>query len=470
MLLYAAYGFWSMPNFGSPTDEFTQLAIGMENARFIAGNSEIKKIADHQFFGPIIETPLYLLEQLVYTQDISVKLYLRHSAIFLLFLLGLWVFFKLIKRLTAHEPAAFLGTAALACNPRLFAHAHYNTKDTAFLCFVIFALYLFVKFLQTKEIKPLLFAAIWIGLATSIRLAGAFIGLACLSTLVLAIKNNSKIYFYFVGLSIFSFILAFPYLWVHPFEGILDLLGYTSKNPYPWDVLFAGQMLSKGEGLWYYVPLSLGITISIPVLILFLIYLIRSVKSILKNRFTHEQILLFQVFTLPILYFIFTSPVFYNMGRHTQFMLIPIYIGAATVIAAIWKNAMAKWASVGFLALSFLALPAYQGNEMVYFNGIKSLWKPYSFEMDYWTISTKNALDDLLEDNEEVKVYTFDAASQNSLNMMPAKDRKRISFTSKDSADYELDFFRDVPLKPTEKTNKSYGAKQEPYLLVNRLK
>ena len=74
LLIYTVYGFWCMPSFGSPTDEFTQRAIGTENARFIAGHSSLEKLSEHQFFGPIVETPLYLLEQLIYTQDISTKI------------------------------------------------------------------------------------------------------------------------------------------------------------------------------------------------------------------------------------------------------------------------------------------------------------------------------------------------------------------------------------------------------------
>ena len=470
LFIYTVYGFWCMPSFGSPTDEFTQRAIGTENARFIAGHSSVEKLSEHQFFGPIVETPLYLLEQLIYTKDISTKIYLRHSVLFALFISALVVFFKLLKGLTKNDGASFFITLVFACNPRLFAHAHYNSKDTAFLCLLLFGLYCFVQFIQHKNFTSLLLAAVWLGAATSIRLAGAFILMACISTLAFSLKSYGKPILYFCVLSLLAFIASFPYLWVHPLEGIGQLITYTTQNPYPWEVLFAGKTHLAGAGLWYYVPLSLALSSAIVVLALFLIFFIRALRSIARKNFSIEQLLILQLFALPLLYFMITQPVFYNMGRHTQFMLIPIYLGAGMVLSAVWSNKIAKNTVLGIIALTCLALPVHKGNEMVYFNGIKSLWKPYSFELDYWTLSAKRAMQDLLKEENTVSLYCFDNAVENSLDMLPPAERERIKMNTKDSANFELVFFRETPLQANEKTIFAYGSKNEPYLLVNRLR
>lgn len=471
LIFYGIYGMATMPNFGVPLDEYTQRDIGRINNLYIIGKVDLNDLAQHKYFGPIIESASYLAGQFIYDSDSAAKLYLRHGLMFALFWVSLIYFKQLAWRLTKHIPAAVMTTITLACSPRLFAHAHYNTKDTAFLALTIIALSLLLKYLQLKHVRHLIFAAIWLGVASTIRLAGVFVIMAVLARLFSEEENRGRAIFGLIIFSTIGYFITFPYMLANPAIGIKELLSYTSQNPYPWPVFFAGKIWPIAHGIWYYVPLSLAITVAVPVLILFATFFIVQFIKIIKRTISANELLVLNLFLLPILYFMLKAPVFYNLGRHSQFLFIPIFLGAAYIISIFWQRVYLRNTSLAILGLSTLALPANYGKEMVYFNGIKSqFYSPYSFEMDYWTVGAKQAIEDLAANKDSVKIYCFTADTRDCLKIIDIKTRQKVQFTSKDSADYELEFFREIPLIKTANTVKAYGAKNEPYLLVNKLK
>ncbi len=471
LILYGIYGIATMPNYGVPLDEYTQRDIGRINNLYIIGKADIDDLAQHKYFGPVIESTSYLAGQLIYNSDSATKLYLRHGLMFALFWVSLIYFKQLAWRLTKHIPAAVITTITLACSPRLFAHAHYNTKDTAFLVLVIIALALLLKYLQLRHVRHLIFAAIWLGVASTIRLAGVFVIMAVLARLFSEEENRGRAIFGLIIFSTIGYFITFPYMLANPTQGIKELLTYTSQNPYPWPVFFAGKIWPIAHGIWYYVPLSLAITVAVPIIILFIIFFAVQFVKIIKKRISADELLVFNLFLLPMLYFVLKAPVFYNLGRHSQFLFIPIFLGAAYIISFFWQQVYLRYTTSVILGLSALALPANYANEMVYFNGIKSqFYAPYSFEMDYWTVGAKQAIEDLVANKDSVKIYCFTTDTRDCLKILDIKTRQKVHFTSKDSANYELEFFREKPLIKTAKTIKAYGAKNEPYLLVNKLK
>jgi hypothetical protein len=73
-VLYAILGYATLQRYGVHYDELTQRSIGIENARYIAGWGKYEDVTQHKYFGPLFETPAYLLEQLVFTSSMQTKL------------------------------------------------------------------------------------------------------------------------------------------------------------------------------------------------------------------------------------------------------------------------------------------------------------------------------------------------------------------------------------------------------------
>src|SRR5262249_33829983 len=136
------------------------------------------------------ETTAYWLEQLVYKEPMSVKLYLRHALLFSIFLLSISAFYSLAKCLAKNLLSAGIATALFATYPVLFAPAHFNSKDTLFLCLIIFVLYFFYKFTVSAKWRYLICAGIFLGMASTIRLTGVFILGSLQIALLLAGKSK----------------------------------------------------------------------------------------------------------------------------------------------------------------------------------------------------------------------------------------------------------------------------------------
>lgn len=105
-IAYTLIGFATMPQFGVPLDELTQRFIGIENNRFMAGQASAADVEANKYYGPVFESISYVFEQIIYSQPLQVKLYMRHCLMFGLFLLALYCFHYIAKRLFKNEATA----------------------------------------------------------------------------------------------------------------------------------------------------------------------------------------------------------------------------------------------------------------------------------------------------------------------------------------------------------------------------
>jgi hypothetical protein len=161
-LFYAVWGFFTLDDYGVHLDEITQRTIGMENNRFLSGRVGFDKVEQHKFFGPIWESVSYLAEQVVFTEPMRTKLLLRRALLWGFFVFGLWRLYLLGLRNNGWGMVKLIGQSStvdfglmdgtqksrlrwgsmlpvlmVALWPRMFAEAHYNTKDALFFVLVL---------------------------------------------------------------------------------------------------------------------------------------------------------------------------------------------------------------------------------------------------------------------------------------------------------------------------------------------
>ncbi len=439
-----------MPKFGVPLDELTQRYIGIQNNRFIAGKATIQEVEENKYYGPVFESVSYLLEQLIYNQPMRIKLYMRHTLMFSIFLLALYCFYFICRRIFSTEGAAELCTISFALYPTLFSHAHYNTKDTLFLCLLVFGLYFFVKFRENHKIRTLIYGAIIVGIATTVRFSGIFILFSILFGLLLNFEFNYKKriihLLIFVGITIITFYAFFPLFWINPIEGWGKLWFYVTINPWPSEVLCAGVWVQPGFHPWWYLPAWLGVSIPLMVIVFFLvgIFLLFKKSGLALGAFNW---VILSVFAVPVFYTIFLNPTLYDGWRHLQFIIVPLFLIAGIAFDKFLKHrqqALRFWIINSYFLTVFAFSFPFQYN---YFNEIyKWVVKPNTFTQDYWCLSTLPCLKWIAENDpsQNIKISSFTNSPEMQSIWLGYEGQNKFSFSEKTgSGNYEIQVRRD---------------------------
>jgi len=449
-IFYAIYGFISLPQFGVPLDELTQRYIGIQNNRFISGNADIKEVEENKYYGPIFESVSYIFEQLIYNQPLRNKLYMRHTLMFSVFLFAFYYFYLICKRICSKKGAAELSAISFALYPTLFSHAHYNTKDTLFLCLLVFCLYFFVKFRENTKIRTLIFGAIVVGIATTVRFSGIFILFSILVGLMLNFENRLNkrivhILLYF-GIALLAFYAFFPLFWIHPFEGWAKLWLYVTINPWPSEVLCAGVWVQPGFHPWWYLPAWFGVNIPVLVIIFFLFGIFKLIreKGCAMNSFYWVIIL---VFAVPFFYTIMLHPTLYDGWRHLQFLIVPIFLIAGIGMDKFLEysyQVFRFWIMVTYFVSVFVISYPLQYN---YFNEVYKLAiKPNTFTQDYWCLSTLPCLKWIAANDtaNNILISSFTNSPEMQSIWLGYEASKKFSFSEKTgSGQYEIQVRRD---------------------------
>lgn len=449
-ILYTVFGFYTMVDYGVPLDELTQRYIGRENALFIAGHDNHQAILDNGFFGPVLEVVDYTAENIIFSKPLGHKIFLRHIILFGIFLLAVRAFYSIAKSMSQVPLAAGLTTVMFALYPVLFAHAHYNSKDTFFLSLVIFTVYFMYRFIQSGNIYSLVFSALICGMAATVRLSGFFICAAMVLPMIVYNKSAFKLLIQRTGIYVLVFIAGFylfyPYLWLSPIDGFKNLLSYVSQNPWPWNTLAAGREMVAGQLPWWYLGLWMGVTIPVLTIILFftgIFVLIR--EQGLKPGLINAMILL--IFIIPFGYFLVFSPTIYNGWRHLQFLIFPVSIFAVHALNKIlaWKfGQYISWVAGGYSLLICLLWNPYG---YAYFNEIYAIkGKPGTYDQDYWGLSALQGLRWVAahDSSDSINISSFTESPELNALMLPEKDRNRFHFIRQPgTGDYEVEVRRD---------------------------
>jgi hypothetical protein len=339
-----------------------------------------------------------------------------HLVNFLTFQLGVYLLYRLAKRWMS-KSAALASAALFAWQPLLWGHAFINPKDPPFMVFFIGSVCFGLEMIDTlkdsksrtswKPFWVTLLAAFFLGIATSNRvlgpLAGIFVAIYALGKL--KIPTLIKHLAIYAVLAILIAFITWPYLWTNPLQKFIEVFGFMSDNPTQLKVLFNGQLYSANELPRRYLPVLLGLTLTEPVLPLFLIGVLTSFWEKFKTiRADHwslvtDYFLLLFWFLIPAAYVILRQPPMYDGYRHFIFMLPPLFIFAGFAFEKLFELAKSRWV-MGVMALILLAPGIYSliqlhPYEYAYYNsftgGDSGAFRRY--ETDYWLTCYKEAVE-----------------------------------------------------------------------------
>ena len=405
----------------------------------------------------------------------------RHLETFLICVLGGYALFRLSERRFGDWRIGLLTLSFFILSPRFFGESFYNNKDLIFLSFFFISLNASIALLTKPTWLWAIGAGIAAGITVDIRVSG-FILPAITLTLLLVQWLQGQIRFYKLLATIsiylaalFSIVIAFwPWLWPDTVSRLLEAIQAFSRfTRSDTAMLFMGEQIRSTNLPWFYLPVWVGITTPVIYLVLILIGGSQFIGHYLKDFVHHLQskkllfwsspeqmqdLVFFSVGVLPILGVIVLNSVAYDGWRHVYFVYPALLLIATKGWLTLWQASkklkpIFSQSLIAILALSFASTSIWIARahplQNVYFNFLASTpWKDH-YEVDYWAVSARPALEYIAKHDERplIKVNMgslifFDEATK----ILKPKDKVRFTEAEwEGSADYILTNYRPNP-------------------------
>lgn len=418
--------------------------------------------------GPIVEITIAFFQKLFCLTESRDLVLMRRFFCFLLFFIGVYLFYLLCNFYFNSWKTALLGSAFLVFSPRIFANAFYNTMDIPFLVFYVFSIYTALRFFQKKSFFNIFVHAFSCALLILVRPIGLivpfftviFFFIDALRTPSWRIKTSlARDVLCYISILVMLIILGWPLLWPHPVLNFLAVLKEAGHYQMPswYNCFFFGRNMPCKDVPFYFVPMWIAITTPVPYLFLFLVGIFVSVKAAFQNILFQERravIFLIVCFLFPLL---LAQGKVYDTGRHLLFVYPVILIFSLRGLLAIWKQVnsifngvfrqcaqvliilvivLSLWMTGYFMArnhpLQYLYFNRLAGGDM---QEIKR-----KFVLDYWGVSYRQALEAILKKDKspQITVASIDKSYWIGRNMtiLTPQDRGRFKLTDVESAEY----------------------------------
>ena len=249
-----------------------------------------------------------------------------------------------------------------------------------------------------NALLTIVFPAILLGIASSIRILGPLAGLLvaifafwkhgkrALSTLII-----------YAAIALAGMYATWPYLWPNPLGRLIESLQVMSQYPWPGQVLFDGVQYASTDIPRAYLPTLLAFQLTEPVWILFVVGLTVAIIGFLKKRKYIELLTLTAIwFVVPLIGFILSRTPLYDNFRQIFFVLPPIFLIAGVVFEKIkWR----VWLIGLTLLPGLIGIVRLHPYEYTYYNvfGGGQAGAFRRFELDYWGTAYREAADWLNE-------------------------------------------------------------------------
>ncbi len=436
-LLLALVGFLTCGDYGLPCDQLSEQVILRENmleyAYQLGGGQStavgyyegqgVQRISqsiekDHGQSAYYLFAPLLpLAETVPHTLSLGWQMYT-----WMWFMAGCWAIYGFCREMGQTQLVSCLCVLLLYLSPRFFAEGHYNNKDVVLLSLVLLTLWLGLRLLrQPGFLRGLLFSLAG-ALAANTKIVGALgWGLASLAALVLlTARKEWTLRTLGVALCTAASFLAFyalltPALWSDPIAYLQYLLqnaaGFTR---WPGVVVFRGTVVDQAVIPLprIYLPYMMLTTLPLYTLPLAAVGQLSALVALMKAKASalkEARSLMLWVITLawavPLLYALLARPLVYNGWRHFYFVYAGVVLLAGQGLSALQRflgrKPLLACVGTGLLCLCFaltaLGMALNHPFQYGYYNLLARQNAEADMELDYWDVSTVNAMNRLCE-------------------------------------------------------------------------
>ncbi len=352
----------------------------------------------------------------------------------LIFMLACVAIYGFCRETGLNRFVSCVGTLLLYLCPRFFAEGHYNNKDMTLLAFVLCTLWLGVRFLkQPGLLRGLLFSFVG-AVAANTKIVGALgwgmMGLAAIVLVTASRRWNRRMVGVAIGtvLSFFAFYaLLTPASWADPL-GYIEYLLINAAGFTRWTgvVVFRGMVFDHDVNPLprYYLMWMMLATLPLYVVPLAAVGQLSALWRVWKQKakaladpisLTYTVISL--CWFLPLAAAVVMRPLVYNGWRHFYFVYAGVVLlsahGVQNCLDFVKKHGGDYGMPVVFTA-GLLLFFGWTAKDMAanhpyqygYYNLLGNRNAEVDMELDYWDVSTVNAMEQLVETkrNEELQL------------------------------------------------------------------
>ncbi|MEO6904270.1 MAG: glycosyltransferase family 39 protein [Bacteroidia bacterium] len=420
---------------------------------------------NEKYHGPAFELTLVIIEKVLHLEDPRTVFLMRHLVNFLVFFISTIFFYFLCNFCFKNWKLSLLGSLFLILSPRIFADAFYNSKDLILLSFFIIGMYTVLIYYQKQTYKWAILNALICGFTIDIRILGIVLPLLTFGFVAIDVlfyllnkkkpKTNFKSFFVYLVFLILFTILFWPVLWEAPIFHFMS--AFTEMSNYQWTnkVLYLGEFIPSTKLPWHYLPVWIFITTPFFYSILFIIGLFCILRLFIKKPLDfiitqQKHLLAIACFFVPIIMVIILKSVVYDAWRHVffiypAFLLIALFgLKSLYELAKKWKVIFTLITAASLLQILYIMIKIHP-YQYVYFNFLagKNLAETKNnFELDYYGVSSKQALEYLLTNNASINLYAESTPSFLNINMFPPAQREKVRYSHLEHADYFIGQYR----------------------------
>lgn len=469
LLVFLVIGLAVYDDYGISWDEsfsFNECGMSAWNA-VVHGAWDAYQANQEKYHGPAFELVLIGVQQVTGTDEISDIYLQRHLVTFLIFWVSGIAFYRILAMRFSSRFMILSGICLYFLMPRIFADAFYNSKDLAFLSMTTICLYAMFRFTGNPHFRNAVVLGIVTGFAISIRVMGVLLVFITALNFVAAwigpggsSRNQFRIgpFAVFLLATVFFTVTFWPILWLDPPGHFMAAWDEMSRFSFKGNVLYAGELIPAPDLPWHYLPVWISITTPVPYLVLFIIGLYATVIFLARKRspasLVFHRLSACALLFLPIISIILLKSVVYDGWRHVFFVYVPFCLIALEGLNHLRETLTGRRATL-LLRLTVFIIIVATGYEMamlhpyqnLYFNRLagKNAGELQSrFEMDYWGLSYREALEKILakDDSDTVRVYTLNNPGYLNSFILPESSRKRIKYSGPEDFEYFITNFR----------------------------
>ena len=430
-------------------------------------------------YGVAFEAPAFALEQLLRLTDYRDIYMFRHLLIFLASLGGVWAVYSLSCRRFSNWRIGLLSALFLVLTPRLFAESFYNSKDIVFMAAFAVAMNTTISLVLKPSMKTALLNALASAFAIDVRLMALLLPIVSVAVLITRlIRHELSLRTIYLVLGIYVIttcalvVAMWPYLWSDPFRNFVQAFKHMAHFRWNFEVRYMGAFIRATALPWHYTLTWISVTTPLLYLASFLVGFFATCRQICARRLklwqndAELQDIIFAVLVCaPIAAVSFMHSVLYD-GWRQMYFVYPAFLLVAT------KGWMALWSmqsnynayrgtliALTTISVVYTAMWMWNAHPLqgVYFNVLAGQNVKARYDMDYWGVGNRKALEYILAHDHSPVINVWGDSWTPlvfSLLILKSDDRNRIKLANaKLAANYVVTNYRGVK----DTNNSSYG-------------
>jgi hypothetical protein len=347
-----------------------------------------------------------------------------------------------------------LAALFLVLTPRLFAESFYNSKDVVFMALFAIAMNTMIGFVLKPSVKTAFLHALATAIAIEVRIMAVILPLATVAILIarslkreLTTSITCQTLAVYLTVACILVLAMWPWLWSHPIGHLVQALRHMARFRWDSEVLYMGRFVQSTDLPWHYVLVWISITTPLLYLALFLVGAFNTLRQIASRSTTLwkgddelQDVVFFGLFATPIATVILLHSVLYDGWRQMYFIYPAFLLLAIRGWVSLWGKDLVWSIRRSLLtvvtAISVVHTAAWMWKahpfQNVYFNAFAGTGLKSRYELDYWGLANKKALQYILDNDKSGVIYVrgdSDPPLAIAFNMIDEQDRRRLQYS-----------------------------------------